>query len=55
MPFRAVTFDVGGVLKTTPLSSLRTWEARFGLPTGGVEEAIYYNPASPDPEGFPNP
>jgi len=40
-----VTFDVGGVLKTTEVSSLRSWEARFGLPNGGVEEAIYYDPA----------
>jgi putative hydrolase of the HAD superfamily len=38
-----VTFDVGGVLKTTPASSLRTWEARLGLPKGGVEGAIYYD------------
>jgi epoxide hydrolase-like predicted phosphatase len=45
MPFGAVTFDVGGVLKTTSVSSLRAWEARFGLPKGGVEEAIYYDPA----------
>jgi putative hydrolase of the HAD superfamily len=45
MPFCAVFFDVGGVLKTTSVPLLRAWEARLGLPNGGVEEAIYYDPA----------
>jgi HAD superfamily hydrolase (TIGR01509 family) len=45
MAFRAVFFDVGGVLKTTSVSSLEPWERRFGWTKGGLEEAIYYDPA----------
>jgi hypothetical protein len=38
MPFRAVTFDLGGVLRPPP-ESVRNgkWEERFGLP-----EAYYH-------------
>ena len=47
MTFRAVTFDLGGVLLPPPESVLnRKWEARFGLPEGGLAEALFCNPVA---------
>jgi epoxide hydrolase-like predicted phosphatase len=47
MPFRAVTFDLGGVLRPPP-ESVRNgkWEERFGLPEGGLFEVLYCNPVA---------
>jgi epoxide hydrolase-like predicted phosphatase len=39
MAIRAVVFDIGGVLEITPdLGVYRRWEARLGLPAGGLGE-----------------
>jgi epoxide hydrolase-like predicted phosphatase len=41
MVIRAVVFDIGGVLEITPdLGVMRRWEARLGLPAGGLEERM---------------
>jgi HAD superfamily hydrolase (TIGR01509 family) len=47
MPFRAVTFDLGGVLRPPP-ESVRNgkWEERLGLPEGGLFEVLYSNPVA---------
>ena len=44
MSFRAVTLDVGGVLRIGGESAFNRWEARLGLPEGSVE-AIHLDPA----------
>ncbi len=37
-PIRAVVFDIGGVLETTPpLGVSDAWEARLGLAAGELE------------------
>lgn len=42
--FRAVTFDMGGVLSTPPLSAwIPRWEARIGLPEGTLFSLLYEN------------
>ena len=39
MAIRAVVFDIGGVLEVTPdLGITQRWEARLGLPAGGLDE-----------------
>ncbi len=41
MVIRAVVFDIGGVLEITPdLGVDRRWEARLGLPAGGMGERM---------------
>jgi epoxide hydrolase-like predicted phosphatase len=41
MTIRAVVFDIGGVLEITPdLGTGRRWEARLGLPAGGLGERM---------------
>ena len=45
--FRAVTFDMGGVLFTPPLSAwIHKWEARLGLPGGDLFQVLYCNPVA---------
>jgi epoxide hydrolase-like predicted phosphatase len=42
MVIRAVVFDIGGVLEITPdLGVTRRWEARLGLPAGGLDERMH--------------
>src|ERR1700683_3360634 len=42
MAIRAVVFDIGGVLETTPyLAITQRWEARLGLPAGGLDERMH--------------
>jgi hypothetical protein len=42
MAIRAVVFDIGGVLEITPnLGVTRRWEARLGLPKGGLDERMH--------------
>ena len=44
---RAVIFDFGGVLVRTEVQSGRQkWEARLGLPEGGLARAIYWSDVS---------
>jgi epoxide hydrolase-like predicted phosphatase len=39
--FRAVVFDIGGVLEfTPPLGTAGKWEARLGLPPGGLADRL---------------
>jgi epoxide hydrolase-like predicted phosphatase len=41
MAIRAVVFDIGGVLEVTPdLGITQEWEARLGLPAGGLDERM---------------
>jgi epoxide hydrolase-like predicted phosphatase len=41
MAFRAVVFDIGGVLEfTLPLGTAGRWEARLGLPPGGLTDRL---------------
>lgn len=41
MAVRAVVFDIGGVLEITPDRGVaRRWEARLGLPAGGLDERM---------------
>lgn len=42
MAIRAVVFDIGGVLEVTPdLGITQRWEARLGLPAGGLDERMH--------------
>ena len=42
MAIRAVVFDIGGVLEVTPdLGITQEWEARLGLPAGGLDERMH--------------
>jgi len=42
MAIRAVVFDIGGVLEITPdLGITQRWEARLGLPAGGLDERMH--------------
>ncbi|MGH3153004.1 MAG: HAD family hydrolase [Streptosporangiaceae bacterium] len=42
MAIRAVVFDIGGVLEVTPdLGVTQRWEARLGLPGGGLDERMH--------------
>lgn len=42
MPIHAIIFDFGGVLmRTHDYSGRRKWEARLGLPSGGLEKIIF--------------
>jgi epoxide hydrolase-like predicted phosphatase len=38
---RAVIFDYGGVLTTSPFAGLETWDAKLGLPKGSLREALF--------------
>ena len=41
MAIRAVVFDIGGVLEITPSTGwVQAWEARLGLPSGGLQERM---------------
>jgi epoxide hydrolase-like predicted phosphatase len=41
-PIRAVIWDFGGVLvRTEDPAPRRTWEERFGLPRGGLEQLVF--------------
>jgi epoxide hydrolase-like predicted phosphatase len=41
MAFRAVVFDIGGVLEITPpLGTVERWEDRLGLARGGMEDRL---------------
>ncbi len=47
MTFRAVIFDIGGVLNRIENQALhREWEARLGLPQWGLVGAIWLNPVA---------
>jgi epoxide hydrolase-like predicted phosphatase len=39
--FRAVIFDYGGVLTTSPFAGLEMWDAKMGLPEGSLREALF--------------
>jgi epoxide hydrolase-like predicted phosphatase len=39
--FRAVIFDYGGVLTTSPFAGLEMWDAKMGLPVGSLREALF--------------
>ena len=42
MVIHAVVFDIGGVLEITPdLGVTQRWEARLGLPAGGLDERMH--------------
>ena len=42
MAIRAVVFDIGGVLEVIPdLGITQRWEARLGLPAGGLDERMH--------------
>lgn len=42
MAIRAVVFDIGGVLEVTPdLGITQRWDARLGLPAGGLDERMH--------------
>jgi epoxide hydrolase-like predicted phosphatase len=41
VPVRAVVFDIGGVLEDAPpIGVAETWEARLGLPPGGLNQRL---------------
>jgi epoxide hydrolase-like predicted phosphatase len=47
MPIGAIIFDFGGVLvRTTDTSGRQKWEAKFGLPRGGLDEVVFDSEAA---------
>ena len=62
MPFRAVIFDLGGVVLPSPLDVFRAYEARHGLPHRFLSEVVIqtgehgawsrFERGELDPDGF---